>query len=438
MEIKKLGPSQLLLNPHNDRHGPLRDEAASIQWLLENRQGHMRALAQDLAKTKRLYERPLVRPEGNYFIVFDGNRRCCCIKLIRDPHLAPSEKWQLFFSELGTIEVREAFAQIECEVEAEIEIIDEVLLRRHTGTQDGVGQSSWDAEGKSFFMQRTGKANVGLGESIERALKAAGLIPEETKLPWSNMERLFSSEPIRKRAGISFSGGELVYLTDKKRNLEALQRIALDLSRKDDRRIKLDDLWNNTKKGKYLDQSKSEGVFIDAVATVPVSTAPDVSAPASHDPRPPQPRGRVHKDRHLISSADQNPFMAYPAMERAQNIWRELQFTLQFDQHDNAIAVLMRVLLELSTMHYARQHGLVFGAADYFAKRVSAVADSMLNRGLLDKKGREIIRKFESDKPIVSAHSMHQYVHNPDFHPSKSDLKAIWIVVRAMVINSVK
>jgi hypothetical protein len=125
-------------------------------------------------------------------------------------------------------------------------------------------------------------------------------------------------------------------------------------------------------------------------------------------------------------------------LERAERIWRELQFTLIFDDHDNAIAVLMRVLLELAVTHYARQQGITFGASDYFAKRVGSVSDSMQNRALIDAKARTIIRKFEGDKPIVSAHSMHQYVHNPDFHPSKSDLKAIWNVIRVIVINSTK
>ena len=217
MEIARIELSRLRLNPYNDRHGPLRDEASSIRWLLENRKAHMRSLSQDLAKTKRLYERPLVRPEGDGFVVFDGNRRTCCMKLLADPKLAPSEAWVDFYSELSSREVKEAFRQVECEVEQDLEVIDETLLRRHTGSQDGVGQSPWDPEGKSFFLQRTGKASVGLGESIEKALKAEQLIPSELSLPWSNLERLFSSEPIRKRAGFSFSGGELTYLTDKQK-----------------------------------------------------------------------------------------------------------------------------------------------------------------------------------------------------------------------------
>jgi hypothetical protein len=204
MDITSVELRDLRLNPHNDRHGPLKDEASAIQWLLENRTAHMRALAQDLAETKRLYEYPLIRPDGSSFIVFDGNRRVCCLKLICDPKLAPSERWFEFFSELRSDEISRAFLSIECEIESDLAVIDEKLYRRHTGSQEGVGQSQWDPEGKSFFLLRTGKANVGFGETVEKALKAEQLIPSDLSLPWSNLERLMSSEPLRKRIGISF------------------------------------------------------------------------------------------------------------------------------------------------------------------------------------------------------------------------------------------
>ena len=170
MLIASILVSNLKLNPHNDRHGPLRDEQASIQWLLENRTAHMRALAKDIAATKRLYEHPLVHENGGAFIVFDGNRRTCCIKLIHNPALAPSESWVEFFTSLRTDELTQIFSEIECEVEPDLTIIDEKLYRRHTGSQEGVGQSQWDPTGKSFFLQRTGKDSVGLGQSIEAAL----------------------------------------------------------------------------------------------------------------------------------------------------------------------------------------------------------------------------------------------------------------------------
>jgi hypothetical protein len=438
MEIARVDLRRLRLNPHNDRHGALKDETASIQWLLENKKNHMRTLSQDLAKTKRLYERPLIRPEGEQFIVFDGNRRTCCIKLLTDPSLAPIEEWLHFFSELHSEEITSAFSTIECEVESDLEIIDETLLRRHTGSQDGVGQSPWDPQGKSFFLQRTGKADIGLGESIERALKTEQLITPETSLPWSNLERLFSSEPIRKRAGISFSGNVLTYLQDKQRNLQTLKKIADDLvGAESARKIVLEDLWNNAKKGQYLDRLKSEGFFIDA-ATPTSALAAAATSQVATSPTQVVRGKKPRKEKHLIIGTDYNPFMQVPELERAQNIWRELQFELEFDRHDNAIAVLMRVLLELSIVFYARKQGIIFGQAEPFASRVSRVADSMLNRDFFDAKARSIMRKFETDKAIVSAHSMHQYVHGSDFHPARTDLKAIWNVIRPIIIYSVR
>lgn len=433
MQIVAIPVSKLRLNPHNDRHGALRDEASSIHWLLENKGPHMRSLATDLASALRLYENPLVQLDGDFYTVFDGNRRTCCIKLILDPNIAPSEKWRDFFIEIGQDEVRKAFLEIDCEVESDMSIIDEKLFRRHTGSQDGVGQSQWDAEGKSHFLQRTGKDSVGLGETIEKALKAENLIPTDMQVPWSNLERLFSSEPIRKRAGISFSGGTLIYLGNRNDNLDTLTRVVTDLS---SREKTLDDIWNNQKKNRYLDELKSDGLSID---NSPAAKRSDQTKPVpAEQPSGPTRRGRARKDRHLISGMDSNPFLHLPNMERAEKIWRELQLTLEFEDHDNAIAVLMRVLLEIAINYYAREQGISFSQNDAFARRVASVSDSMLNRALIDTKARSIIRKFEGDKPIVSAHSMHQYIHNANFHPTRSDLKAIWNVVRPLIMHSVK
>jgi hypothetical protein len=199
----------------------------------------------------------------------------------------------------------------------------------------------------------------------------------------------------------------------------------------------LGDIWNNVAKGRYLDKLKSTGFAIDQAASRLKLEISSIQADTSHQIMRTR-RGRAPNDKNLISRADENPFVLRPDCERADRIWRELQFNLEFESHDNAIAVLMRVLLDIAITHYAREQGISFQHSDAFSKKVSVTADSMLNRGFIDSKGRSIIRKFESDKPLVSAHSMHQYVHNPNFHPSKSDLKAIWNVIRPLVINSTK
>ncbi len=273
--------------------------------------------------------------------------------MLLDPSQAPSEKWRDFFAEHNQDEMRRVFSKIECEVESDLAIIEETLYRRHTGSQDGVGQSQWDPEAKSNFLQRTGKDSAGLAETIEKVLKAENLISADAEIPRSNLDRLLSSEPIRKRAGISFAGGALVHLGNKQENLRTLHRIANDLS---SRKIVLGDLWNNVGKNKYLDELKNDGFAIDRTPNKHRKQSEDeddsILKPAVKT------RSRAPKDKNLIARTDQNPFVNLADCERADQIWRELQFHLEFEIHANAIAVLMRVLLDLAITHYARMQGM--------------------------------------------------------------------------------
>jgi hypothetical protein len=72
----------------------------------------MRALAADLAQSKRLFAVPLVRREHDHYTVFDGNRRTCCIKLLLNPEIAPSEAWREFFEAFDRPEMNSASQQL--------------------------------------------------------------------------------------------------------------------------------------------------------------------------------------------------------------------------------------------------------------------------------------------------------------------------------------
>jgi hypothetical protein len=104
------------------------------------------------------------------------------------------------------------------------------------------------------------------------------------------------------------------------------------------RKVVLGDLWNNAGKSQYLDRLKHEGLAID-IAPTGRSVQTESNGSVGVQVTPFVRKGRVPKDKHLISNADQNPFVQYPNLDRAEKIWRELQFELEFDRHDNAIAV---------------------------------------------------------------------------------------------------
>jgi hypothetical protein len=100
MSYRLLPLASLLVNRANDRHGELENETAAIAWLFANREQHMKNLAKDIVEKGETFEPPLVGPDDDHFIVFDGNRRVTCLKLIVNPRKAPTVELQEFFAEL--------------------------------------------------------------------------------------------------------------------------------------------------------------------------------------------------------------------------------------------------------------------------------------------------------------------------------------------------
>lgn len=75
----------------------------------------MKSLAKDLALQMEVFEPPLVYPQGEKYVVADGNRRTTCLKLIANPKRAPTLELQEFFGNLK--KQWKAPEVIECRVE---------------------------------------------------------------------------------------------------------------------------------------------------------------------------------------------------------------------------------------------------------------------------------------------------------------------------------
>jgi hypothetical protein len=251
MAIRKLPLGALVVNRANDRHGELENETAAMAWLFNTRDTHMRNLAKDIVEKGEIYETPLVAPEGDKFVVFDGNRRVTCLKLLADPRRAPTTELQAFFQDLRTKWKGTFPTEIQCQVETDRDRIDDILFRRHTGTQNGVGQSTWDDRIKATFVARTGKSSgLNVADEIEKRLRAADMLPKRRSIPRSIMNRLLSAEPFRNRLGFTTKKGRFEFTHDEGVALTALARVADDLA---NRRKVLGDFWDVDGKRHYLE-----------------------------------------------------------------------------------------------------------------------------------------------------------------------------------------
>lgn len=433
MTYRLLPLASLIVNRANDRHGELENETAAIAWLFNNREQHMRNLAKDIVDKGEIYEPPLVSPEGDKFIVFDGNRRVTCLKLLSAPRKAPTVELQQYFGDLRSKWNGGPPDTIQCQVEANRERVDDILYRRHTGSQSGVGQSTWDDRMKVNFVVRTGReSGFNVADEIEKRLAAAGMLPGRKKIPRSTLNRLLSAEAFRNRLGFSISKGRFVLTHEESIVLSALRRVADDLANKN---IVLGDIWDVDGKRSYLDKLESEKVLPTAAQALGKPKPVPLSPPPIVTPPNPTPAPRPVRRVTLI------PNVAYAIawagrLQRHRAIWDELQFRLHLSEHPNAISVLFRVLLELSIDNYLSQIPLTSAQQnDKLAKRALKIAEDLHSRGKIDQKYVQVFQKFQQLDPLVSMDTLNRYVHSPNFAPSPDHLVALWDTLADFIVH---
>jgi hypothetical protein len=286
LAYEELDVGDLRVNQANDRHGEVGNEDLAFAELFRLHDAQMRNLAADIADVGAVYDPPLVMPSDDGFVVFDGNRRITCLKLLSDPARAPTADLRTYFTSLCSGAREGIPEQLTCQVEEDRNLIDSILFRRHTGSQRGVGQLGWNDRAKRNFVERTGQGGgINVAAEVERLLADADRLPQGN-IPWSTLSRLLSSEEFRNRTGISTAGRRFRLTHDHSAVSDALQRIAGDLA---NQVITLGDLWNNEGKRAYLNRLQAEGVL-------PVENErleePTDAIGASRNPRrnPPPPR----------------------------------------------------------------------------------------------------------------------------------------------------
>lgn len=425
MPYQAINVAGLFVNRANDRHGELANETAAISQLFHMREAHMKKLATDIVSEGQIYDPPLVSVDGDGYIVFDGNRRLTCFKLILNPNLAPSQELQTFFQRLHDSWQGELPTEVVCQIENDRDRIDAILFRRHTRSQGGVGQSTWDDRAKRNFIDRTGRGGrLDVADEVERLLQEEDLLPE-TNIPRSTLNRLLSSEANRSRVGISVQGNQFQITHRREIVLRALGRIASDLA---GRQIVLGDLWDNHGKRTYLNQLENAGLLPRDEDILPVGRQQQRAA-----------RNRLSQSRSQ-AAIPQQTFIPHDApqiawareQQRARAIWEELQ-TLELARYPNAVSALMRILLELGVEDYISEHDLRDGEG--LAQKFRIVADHLLERGFLDEEYRNELERLRQHEELISIRSMQRFVHSATFAPMRTELIAYWMRLNRFLIS---
>lgn len=203
---------RLFLATDNPRHDEVDDEMEAIERLCSSE--NIEELARDiLTHGTSPAERLIVFPsdentkvddlsDSTPFVVAEGNRRVCALKLLHDPELAPAK---LRASIKNMLKGKEVPDDIDVVVMLDSEERRHWMRRIHDGVQGGKGRKPWNAEQKTRFSGT--KRNVVAQQLFDFAVRHSLMKEGERQGNFSHMARLVGNVVVAETLGIDTSNG---------------------------------------------------------------------------------------------------------------------------------------------------------------------------------------------------------------------------------------
>lgn len=214
---------RVFLHLNNPRHEPYSKQAEVIEYLC--RHENVLPLARDIVRNglNPLERFAMLAEEGHQtgseqaYIVTEGNRRMCAIKLLNDPDLAPSDMRESF----RNLAIQwDRFATIPAVVFEDQDDLDLWLRRIHHGAQGGVGRKDWNAEQKQRHSGSS-KNKVSLA-LLDYAQKKEFLSQDNRKGKLTTVQRYVGNPIFREALGIDISQPDDICRTRTEQDFDLL------------------------------------------------------------------------------------------------------------------------------------------------------------------------------------------------------------------------
>lgn len=208
MTIKTVDLKKLNLDLRNPRIGTFESEHDAIEALLKTEK--IFQLAKDIAK--KGMTNPLdfigVFESGTkgHFVVAEGNRRVCALKLLDKPELAgaPDQIKKFQMLKAGTTT---RINKVEVRVFPDRESANIWIPLRHLGQQDGRGLKSWDTAQKARYLEELGRSDSPdrIAKYLIEYATTNDLLTDEQldQIPVTTITRYVSNPVLRNALGLT-------------------------------------------------------------------------------------------------------------------------------------------------------------------------------------------------------------------------------------------
>lgn len=195
--------SDIDLDVDNPRHTPLATQDEVIEYLCKGEQVYQ--LAEDIIQfgmnpLELFAILPRARKSRVPYVVAEGNRRLCALKLLNNPSLAPvrdREKYAALSKDWDAVE------EVNCIVFDEPDEVRIWIERIHNGPQNGRGRKSWNSEQKTRYDNQS--KNALALELLDYAEDKGLLKSKDRKRKLTTVQRYLSNKEMREALGLDDS-----------------------------------------------------------------------------------------------------------------------------------------------------------------------------------------------------------------------------------------
>ncbi|MCI4190203.1 hypothetical protein [Dickeya dianthicola] len=488
-QYKSININDLMLDVQNSRFGDNVDgQREAIKVMVENQGQKIVKLAKDIAENGvDPSERMIVvesDDEEKGFIVKEGNRRVTALKLIENPSLVQNKTLELTFEKIKkSRKIR--VLNVDCVVYDNEEYNHWINLK-HTGQNEGAGRVGWTTPEQLRYMARNGK------ESFANQLYSfidlfpehfENIIKNKSKVKITNLDRLIGDPSFRKSLNLNGVDGLLFCSQPLNRFISELKKI-LDvmiltddngrpeftvnrIRSKDDRANFISELgltsfspalekeWRlleppkssskddgrQNEKGSQNDTNHEKNTAGDVdtgheKSSGEHSTTGDGEGKNSGGSSDTDDKAKGKKGsnpagvkrNHMIPMGVSLKFGT--KHKRCHRIFTELK-RMTHEDHQNSLAVMLRVFIELSLNTYIDINNLVYQDKKNPHKtpglhdKVVMVSSNLFEKKIIDGPKKTAIQSYSKQMTSSSA-SLQQYVHNANLIPEKEFVNTEW------------
>ena len=225
IDFETVDVQSIYLDVLNPRHNELKTEDEVISYLCDAEQ--IASLAEDIVKYglnplerwALLVDEPDKTGDSRTYIVLEGNRRLCALKLLIDAERAPRrlrKRFEHLSANWDNVQT------IDAAIFEDRGVARKWIERNHGGAMGGIGRRTWDADQKSRF---TGDNKHKMAQDILDYAEANGFISAvDRHRKLTTVSRYLSNRNFRDALGILQNAERELYRTTPKEDFDQLLR----------------------------------------------------------------------------------------------------------------------------------------------------------------------------------------------------------------------